>query len=105
MRSGVILSILRHERPPGDGSLAVQRSRIHPAGGGCFRLRVRGSLVEVDLGQARATYRLLEGEALEIEHEGQSLVLAPGEGRSLPVASVARAVTGREGRGSAGFEE
>jgi alpha,alpha-trehalose phosphorylase len=51
-----------------------------------FRLRVRRSLVEVELEQERATYRLLEGEALEIEHEGEPLRLEPGASRALPTA-------------------
>ncbi|TFG91437.1 MAG: glycoside hydrolase family 65 protein, partial [Myxococcales bacterium] len=50
-----------------------------------FRLRVRGSLFEVDLGQERATYRLLDGEALEIEHEGKALLLEPGVECSMPL--------------------
>ena len=57
-----------------------------------FRLRVRGSLFEVDLGQERATYELLEGDALEIEHEGELLRLEPGAGpRAMPVTPVEEA--------------
>lgn len=56
-----------------------------------FRLRVRGSLLEVDLGQERARYELLEGEALEIEHEGEWVRLESGGGaRWLPVTPLGR---------------
>lgn len=59
-----------------------------------FRLRVRGSLLEVDLGQERATYQLLEGDALEIEHEGEPLRLEPSSGPySMPVTPVAEAAS------------
>jgi hypothetical protein len=59
-----------------------------------FRLRVRGSLFEVDLGRERATYRLLEGEEIEIEHEGERLRLEPGGGpRSMPLTPMARAAS------------
>jgi alpha,alpha-trehalose phosphorylase len=54
-----------------------------------FSLLVRGSLVEVTLEQERATYRLVEGKALEIEHNGEALVIPAGEGCSLPVTPVA----------------
>jgi len=53
-----------------------------------FRLQVRGSLFEVDLCQDRATYRLLEGDPLEIEHEGELLRLEAGAGRSMAVIPV-----------------
>jgi alpha,alpha-trehalose phosphorylase len=59
-----------------------------------FRLRVRGSLLEVDLGQERATYQLLEGDALEIEHEGERLRLEPGgDPQVIPVTPVAEAAS------------
>jgi alpha,alpha-trehalose phosphorylase len=52
-----------------------------------FRLRVRGSLLDVDLRQELATYRLLEGDALEIEHRGERVWLEPGDApRSLAMA-------------------
>lgn len=49
-----------------------------------FRLRIRGSLLEVDLRQEEATYRLIEGEPLVIRHRGEEVALARGDERRLP---------------------
>jgi len=43
-----------------------------------FRLRVRGALLSVSLAGGRATYELLEGDPVEIEHFGHHLLLTPG---------------------------
>jgi alpha,alpha-trehalose phosphorylase len=44
----------------------------------CFRLEVRGQLIEVDMTSEATTYRLLEGRGLPIQHFGEPLRLAPG---------------------------
>jgi alpha,alpha-trehalose phosphorylase len=66
-----------------------------------FPLRVRGSRFEVDLERERVTYRLLEGEALEIEHEGEALTLEPDRPRSRPLAPRPQAEAPDEPRGFA----
>jgi alpha,alpha-trehalose phosphorylase len=43
-----------------------------------FRLTFRGRLLQVTVNHRSATYRLLEGEALEIGHHGHRLRIAPG---------------------------
>lgn len=58
-----------------------------------FRLRVRGALLEVDLGREHAKYRLLEGDALEIEHEGALVRLEAGSERLLAVRPVEHAAS------------
>src|SRR3546814_18914952 len=42
-----------------------------------FRVRFRGSLVEVDIGRVDTTYRLVDGPPLEVSHAGEPLALAP----------------------------
>jgi alpha,alpha-trehalose phosphorylase len=44
----------------------------------CFRIEVRGQLIEVDMTPEATAYRLLEGRGLPIEHFGEPLRLAPG---------------------------
>jgi alpha,alpha-trehalose phosphorylase len=48
-----------------------------------FRLRVRGALLEVELAQREACYRLLEGAFLEVTHREQKFELHPGEQRTI----------------------
>ncbi len=43
-----------------------------------FRISFRGRLIEVSVKPARATYRLMSGRALRIEHHGEELQLKPG---------------------------
>ncbi len=43
-----------------------------------FRLRVRDSVLEVAIEPEQASYRLLEGSMLDIEHEGETLRLKTG---------------------------
>jgi alpha,alpha-trehalose phosphorylase len=50
----------------------------------CFRLQVRGQLIEVDMTHAATTYRLLEGTGLLVEHRGEELRLSPGAPVVLP---------------------
>jgi alpha,alpha-trehalose phosphorylase len=45
----------------------------------CFRLQVRGQLLEVDMVPGATTYRLLEGSGLPVEHFGEPLRVRPGE--------------------------
>jgi alpha,alpha-trehalose phosphorylase len=53
----------------------------------CFKLHLRGSLLEVLVDQQGAEYRLLEGEALDIVHRGARIQLT----RSAPVARMGEA--------------
>jgi alpha,alpha-trehalose phosphorylase len=62
----------------------------------CFRIQVRGQLIEVELTPAETTYRLLEGSGLPIRHFDETLRLTPGSparrpatdrGRPLPRAA------------------
>ncbi len=53
-----------------------------------FRLCVRDSLLDVDLAQDMATYRLLEGGPLDIEHEGELLRLEHGTACAKTVVPV-----------------
>ena len=57
-----------------------------------LRLRVRGRLLEVSLTRDTATYRLLEGEALEIEHLVRPLRVPPGGTVSTPLRPVLEGV-------------
>jgi alpha,alpha-trehalose phosphorylase len=50
-----------------------------------FPLTVRGCELEVELVHDRATYRLRKGEGLAISHQGEELLLRPGEPVSLPI--------------------
>ena len=43
----------------------------------CFRIEVRGQLLEVEMTQTATRYRLLEGRGLLIEHDGAPLQLSP----------------------------
>ncbi|MFO8088642.1 MAG: beta-phosphoglucomutase family hydrolase [Desulfatiglandaceae bacterium] len=50
-----------------------------------FSLMVRGSMLEVELVQDSATYRLREGADLTIQHQGQEKTLHEGESVTYPV--------------------
>nr|WP_231644913.1 glycosyl hydrolase family 65 protein [Sciscionella sp. SE31] len=50
-----------------------------------FRLRMRESLVEVQITPDWATYRLLSGQPLELAHYGDPIVVTPDEAVSKPV--------------------
>lgn len=52
-----------------------------------FRLRVKSALLEVTVTTARATYALIEGEALSILHRGRRLDLVPGKTEEVNLAS------------------
>jgi alpha,alpha-trehalose phosphorylase len=54
----------------------------------CFRLLYRGRTLRVDVRPSGAHYELLDGDALEIEHHGERLTIAPGEPESRPLPSV-----------------
>ena len=41
----------------------------------CFRVQVRGQLIEADMTAAETTYRLIDGHGLLIEHDGEPLRL------------------------------
>jgi alpha,alpha-trehalose phosphorylase len=51
-----------------------------------FRTHYRGSLVEIEVGRARAAYRLVAGDAVAFTHHGEPLRLEPGQRieRELP---------------------
>jgi alpha,alpha-trehalose phosphorylase len=53
-----------------------------------FRLLYRGRRLRVDVWPDSARYELLHGEALEIRHHGEALIIAPGspETREVPAA-------------------
>ena len=44
-----------------------------------FRLTVRDSLFEVEVGKEGVRYELLEGEPLEIHHHDEAIRLEPGQ--------------------------
>ena len=44
-----------------------------------FRLTVRESLFEVEIGKEGVRYELLEGEPIEIHHHDEALRLEPGQ--------------------------
>lgn len=50
-----------------------------------FKLQYHGRLIEIHLEEAFVTYTLLEGEALPITHNGQSIILKCGEGKKVEV--------------------
>jgi alpha,alpha-trehalose phosphorylase len=56
----------------------------------CFRVQVRGQLIEVDMTAAETTYRLIDGTGILIEHCGEELRLL----RSRPVSRPAEAHPG-----------
>ena len=56
-----------------DPKLPLHWSRLR------FRLRIREALLEVELLQGEALYRLLEGECLQFAHRGAPVVLRAGE--------------------------
>ena len=53
-----------------------------------FRLVFRGRRLRVEATPSHATYELVEGEPLEVGHEGESIVLAPGEPVRVPIGRV-----------------
>ncbi|MGG6310857.1 glycoside hydrolase family 65 protein [Paenibacillus macerans] len=44
-----------------------------------FKVTIRGQLLDVFLDREQAVYTLLEGEGLELRHNGQAVALRPGE--------------------------
>ena len=48
-----------------------------------FRLRVRDSLLEIELTQREATYRVLEGPELALTHRSERFTLQTGEERRI----------------------
>ena len=50
----------------------------------CFRVQVRGQLIEVDMTAAETTYRLIDGTGILIEHFGEPLRLLRDRPVSLP---------------------
>ena len=53
----------------------------------CFRVQVRGQLIEVDLTTTATTYRLIDGTGIVIEHFGEQTRLR----RGAPVTRLAEA--------------
>jgi len=53
-----------------------------------FRLRVRGKLLEVEVQGEGVHYRLLEGDHLELWHDGEAVVLGSGEAVQVPPARI-----------------
>jgi hypothetical protein len=51
---------------------------------------VRGHQIEVDMGPAETTYRLLAGTGIPIKHFDETLRLLPGESLSLPAPGTTR---------------
>jgi alpha,alpha-trehalose phosphorylase len=56
----------------------------------CFRLRFRGRLLEVEVRDHEATYRLLEGEPLAVRHFGEEIEVGgdPVEREAPPLPNV-----------------
>jgi alpha,alpha-trehalose phosphorylase len=67
------------------GKLSFDPRLFEGPGGIRFPLTIRGQRLEVDLNaeERTATYRLREGSALEIEHEGKPVKLTAGKSVSL----------------------
>ena len=55
-----------------------------------FRLQIRGRLLEVDLNHERATYRLLQGDPLELRHQKRTLQVSAQEPATVPIERRAR---------------
>ena len=53
----------------------------------CFRVQVRGQLIEVDMTTAETTYRLIDGTGIVIEHFGEQMRLLRGAPVSRPAAA------------------
>ncbi|MDH6578729.1 glycosyl hydrolase family 65 protein [Kitasatospora sp. MAP5-34] len=53
-----------------------------------FSMLVRESLLHLEISHARTTYSVLRGGPLRLLHEGEELVIAPGEPVSRPMAVV-----------------
>jgi alpha,alpha-trehalose phosphorylase len=58
-----------------DGRISFRPFRPERIEGLSFRLRIRGRLLEVDIGQEGVRYGLIEGEELEFEHDGKTVRL------------------------------
>jgi alpha,alpha-trehalose phosphorylase len=73
-----------------DGRVQL-RPRLPEAWDGlCFRIAVRGQLIEVDMTHEATTYRLVEGRGLMVEHCGREFRLTPEMPVRLPAADQLR---------------
>jgi alpha,alpha-trehalose phosphorylase len=71
-----------------DGELSFRPSLPPHWGRVRFRVRVRGSLLELELRQGETRYRLIEGPPLSVRHVEESFLLEPGRERvfAIPIA-------------------
>ncbi|WP_370146537.1 glycoside hydrolase family 65 protein [Kitasatospora sp. GAS206B] len=53
-----------------------------------FSLRVRNSLIRVDIGREEVTYTVREGEGVRLLHEGREVLVKRGQPQSFPALSV-----------------
>jgi alpha,alpha-trehalose phosphorylase len=74
----------------GDGVIALAPRLPAAWDGLCFRIEVRGQLLEVELAHGVTTYRLLEGTGLMLEHFGVPVRVRPGAPISLPADGESR---------------
>jgi alpha,alpha-trehalose phosphorylase len=66
------------------GSLAFAPRLCEPITRLCFRLRYRGRCVRVEIVPGEAHYELLEGDALELRHDGTAVMLNPRGSATMP---------------------
>jgi alpha,alpha-trehalose phosphorylase len=73
-----------------DGHVRL-RPRLPEAWKGlCFRIAVRGQLIEVDMTHEATTYRLLEGRGIMVEHCGEEFRLRPDAAVRRPASDELR---------------
>ena len=53
-----------------------------------FAMTWRGRRLRVEVNAETATYELLDGEAVDLVHEGERLTVKPGQPVSMPVRAV-----------------
>ncbi|MBW4527167.1 MAG: hypothetical protein KME18_18605 [Phormidium tanganyikae FI6-MK23] len=58
-----------------------------------FALMLSGQRLEIEIVQGKATYLLKEGTKLEIEHQGETIVLSAGEPVSIEIKSIDKVET------------
>jgi alpha,alpha-trehalose phosphorylase len=61
-----------------DGTLSFAPIAIPALGSYAFRLRYCGRIIELAVDGERASYRLVEGDSVTVEHGGERLILLPG---------------------------
>jgi alpha,alpha-trehalose phosphorylase len=73
-----------------DGQVRLRPQLPEAWDGLCFRIAVRGQLIEVDLTHEATTYRLLEGRGIMVEHCSEEFRLTPAAPMRRPAADALR---------------